>query len=165
MARSGFLLDANVFIEASRRYYAFDILPSFWDELLSAAKGGHVFTIDRVGDEITLSNDPLADWMVDKFDNWVVGTKDSAVLSAYREVMKWAYSSNHVFDEHARSDFAEGADGWLIAFALANNCCLITQEVYKPGIKRRIPLPNVCNSFSVQYMDTFALMRTLKVAI
>lgn len=33
-----FLLDANVFIEAYRRYYSFDIAPSFWELLEKFAK-------------------------------------------------------------------------------------------------------------------------------
>jgi len=28
-----YVLDANVFIEAARRYYAFDIAPAFWANL------------------------------------------------------------------------------------------------------------------------------------
>jgi len=34
MDRSVYVLDANVFIEAARRYYAFDIAPKFWDTLI-----------------------------------------------------------------------------------------------------------------------------------
>ena len=40
-----YLLDANVFIEAAKGYYAFDIAPRFWEALISEAsvrrpKGG-----------------------------------------------------------------------------------------------------------------------------
>jgi hypothetical protein len=31
MKRSVYVLDANVFIEAARRYYAFDLATRFWD--------------------------------------------------------------------------------------------------------------------------------------
>jgi hypothetical protein len=34
MNQSVYVLDADVFIEASRRYYAFDIAPKFWDSLI-----------------------------------------------------------------------------------------------------------------------------------
>ncbi len=32
-----YLLDANVFITASRRYYAFDLVPTFWSALVANA--------------------------------------------------------------------------------------------------------------------------------
>ena len=39
---SRYLLDANVFIEAYKRYYAFDIAPAFWNNLALAAQDGLV---------------------------------------------------------------------------------------------------------------------------
>lgn len=45
---SQYLLDANVFIEAARRYYAFDLVPSFWNKLVSLASNGDILSIDRV---------------------------------------------------------------------------------------------------------------------
>lgn len=33
--RGKFVLDVNVFMEAHQRYYSFDIVPSFWDLLVS----------------------------------------------------------------------------------------------------------------------------------
>ena len=35
-----FLLDANVFIEAAKRYYAFGIAPGYWDALIKHAGAG-----------------------------------------------------------------------------------------------------------------------------
>ncbi|MDO8872689.1 MAG: DUF4411 family protein, partial [Methanoregula sp.] len=40
-----FLLDANVFIEAARRYYAFRIAPGYWDGLILHAGRGPVRSI------------------------------------------------------------------------------------------------------------------------
>lgn len=47
-----YLLDANVFIEAKRRYYAFDICPGFWDALLMQHENAKVASIDRVKKEL-----------------------------------------------------------------------------------------------------------------
>ena len=33
-----YLLDANVFIEAAKHYYAFDLVGSFWNELVNKAE-------------------------------------------------------------------------------------------------------------------------------
>lgn len=56
-----FAPDANVFIEAARRYYAFDIAPSFWKALIVHTKKQHIITIDRIIREIKQGNDELAE--------------------------------------------------------------------------------------------------------
>ncbi len=56
-----YLLDANVFIEASRRYYGFDLVPQFWDWLIDAHSRGVVMTVQQVADEIT-PGDELHNW-------------------------------------------------------------------------------------------------------
>lgn len=41
MAATVFVLDTNVLVEAHRRYYAFDLVPGFWDALVESARRGH----------------------------------------------------------------------------------------------------------------------------
>lgn len=57
-----FVLDANVFIEAARRYYAFDLAPGFWESLIHYAKNGRIRSIDRVKQELERGKDQLAEW-------------------------------------------------------------------------------------------------------
>ena len=47
-----YVLDANVFIEAAHRYYAFDLAPRFWESLEHHAANGRVRSIDRVRQEL-----------------------------------------------------------------------------------------------------------------
>ena len=43
-----YLLDTNVFIEAAKHYYAFDLVGSFWKELVSKAEEeGCIESIDQ----------------------------------------------------------------------------------------------------------------------
>ena len=57
-----FVLDANVFIQAYRRYYAFDICPGFWNVVLEF--GPHyLISIDKVKDELFEGNDDLKQWV------------------------------------------------------------------------------------------------------
>jgi len=42
MYAARYILDANVFIEATRRYYAFDLAPKFWDSLVHYAANGQI---------------------------------------------------------------------------------------------------------------------------
>jgi hypothetical protein len=54
------LLDANVFIQAKNDYYGFDLAPGFWDWLDQENARGTVFSIERVGAELTGYGDPMA---------------------------------------------------------------------------------------------------------
>lgn len=47
-----FLLDSNVFMNASRLYYAPDIAPTFWEWLGNEHEKGNVASIVRVREEI-----------------------------------------------------------------------------------------------------------------
>ncbi|MER3425446.1 MAG: DUF4411 domain-containing protein, partial [Nitrospiraceae bacterium] len=58
-----------------------------------------------------------------------------------------------------------GADGWLVADAKVNSCVVVTQEVFDPVIKRKVPIPNMCQALSVPYIDTFDMMRRLGIRL
>ena len=57
-----FVLDANVFMEAHRRYYARDICPGFWACLSDHCKNARLLSIDRVRSEIA-DGDALSAWV------------------------------------------------------------------------------------------------------
>lgn len=44
-----YLLDANVFISASRLHYGFDFCPAFWDWLVESNQAKRVFAINNSG--------------------------------------------------------------------------------------------------------------------
>ena len=159
-----YLLDANVCIQAARHYYAFDIAPPFWAALIAEAAKGRVRSIDRVKDEIDKGNDDLEDWANDSFREWFESTDSEDVVAAYGEIILWA-SQQDQFTEAAKADFASVADGWLVAYARARGCVIVTLEVFDPNVKRRIPIPNVCEAFGVDYVDTFGLLRALGVTL
>jgi len=157
-----YVLDANVFIEASRRYYAFDIAPKFWESLLTHAANGRLCSVDRVLHELMQYDDQLADWTKNCFRQWFLSTQEQAVVQKYGQVMDWVYNHGG-FTEPAKRDFAAGADGWIVSYASVHACVLVTQESFKPGIKRKVPIPNVCQQFGVPYIDTFKMMRSLGI--
>ena len=57
-----FLLDADAFIEAKDDFYGFEFCPAYWDWLLRENSAGHVFSIERVQQELTAGNDDLVEW-------------------------------------------------------------------------------------------------------
>lgn len=144
-----YLLDANIFIEAYKRYYAF--APSFWRLAKQNAEVGQVISIDRIRED----EDALKTW---------VNNENADVIKAYREIIEWAVGQPQ-FTEAAKSEFASVADSWLTACAKAHNCVLVTHELYDAHIKRKIPIPNVCRQFGVPYMNILQMLRKLNAEL
>lgn len=145
-----YLLDANVLIGASRRYYAFDLAPRFWEMLVDYAAKGTIASIDRVHDEIVRGKDALADWAEKKFADAFLSTDDDAVLSSYADVMRWVQGEAQ-FQDAAKAEFARGADGWLVAYAITKGCTVVTHEVLAPDVRNKVPIPNVCQALGVRF--------------
>ena len=166
MSSSGpvYLLDANMLIQAYRLYYDFDLVPRFWTELAKNAQNGHIKSIDRVLDEINTRDDDLKKW-VDRFEAWFLNTEYGDVLDAYASVISWALKEN--YKERAKNDFAQAdnADAWVVAYAKARDCIVVTEGYFNVDIKKKIPVPSVCRNFDVRCLNTFDMMRELGIAI
>ncbi|MBN1124209.1 MAG: DUF4411 family protein [Sedimentisphaerales bacterium] len=162
MNASSYLLDANVFIEAARRYYAFDIAPRFWDSLCEHAGTGRVLSIDRVKDELGRGNDELSEWITSHFDDAFASTDNQDIINIYREIVIWIQNQDQFLDA-AKAEFARNADGWLVAFAKVNDCILVTHEVLAIDARKKIPIPNICQAFEVPWTDTFSMLRNIGV--
>src|SRR3989304_6097538 len=93
-----YLLDANVFIEAAKRYYAFDIAPGFWQKLAQLAGQVRVRRVDRVQKELMKGNDQLADWAKNHFAGAFLSTDEPQVIAKYQEVMRWVSAQGQFFD-------------------------------------------------------------------
>ncbi|MFO7342625.1 DUF4411 family protein [Caldibacillus debilis] len=162
-----YLLDANIFIDAYKKYYAFDIVPSFWEKIKQQAEAGRIISIDRVKDEIDRyhEEDELKIWVNQVFGRWFVSTDNEEVIESYREIINWAYHQSQ-FTDAAKNEFASVADSWLIACAKTYNCALVSWERHRPEKKSRIPMPNVCLAFHIPYIgNTFDWLRELRVKI
>lgn len=158
-----FLLDSSLFIEAYRRYYGLDICPGFWDCLLHHCSQQRLLSIDRVREELKQGGGLLADWANQKATDLFASSREPLVVAEYGNVMAWVYGSAQFLGQ-AKADFASGADGWLVAYARVHGRTLVTQEVYNPSIRKRVPLPNVCREFGVFTTHTFRMLRELNVA-
>ena len=159
---SSFVLDANVFIEAKNRYYAFDLAPRFWESLILHASNGLIKSIDKVKKELEDLNDELSIWIKNHLNKAFVSTDDEEVICVFGAMQNWANNQPQFMDA-AKADFANAADGWLVAYAKAKNCVVVTKEVLAPEAKRKIKIPNVCQAFDVPFIDTFEMLRRLGV--
>ncbi len=159
MSKPPYLLDANAFIEASNRYYGFDICPGFWSSLAAQHEAKRVFSIDRIAEE--LQDDNLKEWVENQApDTFFKKAEDQAVVDKFRDMVNWVYAQSQ-FSEAAKSEFASVADGWVLAYAAVNGMIVVTHEQFAPDARRKVPIPNVCVEFEIEYVNTFEMLRAL----
>jgi predicted nucleic acid-binding protein len=157
-----YVLDANVFIEAHRRYYAFDICGGFWECLLHHHDEKRIISIDRVRDELR-TGDALEDWINNTAPPELFATTAEANITRhYASMISWVQAQSQ-FKREAKAEFARVADGWVAAYAKAHNGVVVTHEEYAREARKKVPLPNVCKQFGIDYVDTFAMLRSLGV--
>ena len=61
-----FLLDANTLMTASRFFYAYDLVPSFWEIFGEEIKAGNIILLDMVKSEIDKGQDELKEWISER---------------------------------------------------------------------------------------------------
>jgi hypothetical protein len=162
-ASKQYVLDANVFIQASQGYYGFAVCPGFWRALVIQHERKRVCSIDKIKAELLAGHDELSEWAKDKAPaTFFKGTADKAVGAAFAEMVKWVQVESQ-FTPEAKAGFASAADGWLIAYARANGLVVVTHEEYAPAVRRKVPMPNLCLEFRVEYCNVFDMLQELKV--
>ncbi len=159
-AAKRYALDADVFIEAHKNYYASDICPGFWSALIRQHDASRVCSIDRVKTE--LKNEYLKAWISKTAPKTLFkGTADKNVVDLFGRMVNWVQNEGQ-FTLEAKAEFSSVADGWLIAFAKVNGLTAVTHEQYAPEVKSKVKIPNVCIEFDVKYCNTFEMLRDLK---
>ena len=154
-----FVLDANVFIQAANSYYAFDIVPKFWT-WMEEHLGVELFTIAPVNDEISRQGDNLSKW-IGGFNNpsWILPVDDEDTQLQMPKITK--HCVDHGYKPAGINKFLDGADPWVIACALSHNWCVVTHEVSQPETRKRVKIPDVCDSLGVENIMLFDMLRKL----
>ena len=63
MSFTKFVIDSNILMNSKNSYYAFDLLPQFWDILRQHILDGNILVIDKVLQEILVGEDELTRWI------------------------------------------------------------------------------------------------------
>lgn len=153
-----YLLDANVFIQASRLHYGMDFCPAFWDWLMQQNQAERVFSIEAVGDELAAGDDLLSEWANNRGRDLFL-PPDPQMLSALSTIGEWVHGQD--YRQAAVSTFLQDADYYLIAYALAHEHVVVTHEKPDNG-KKRVKIPNVCIGLNVKFLNTFQMLRNEK---
>lgn len=159
-----YVIDANIFMQAARDYYSFELAPSFWNALLEWADGGIVISVDKVFQEIKQGreNDPLLEWSIKEFARFFETTQTSAVLQCFADLSQWT-EAHDTYNRAAKDQFMSdnNADIWIVAFAKAHNGVVVTFEIEGNGI-HRVKIPEVCEAFDIECINTFQMLKELK---
>jgi len=156
-----YLLDSNIFIQAHRMHYPFDVFPSFWNKLIELSDKGLIISIDKVKKELcdNSTQDDLSIWCSQTMsDNFFQDS--SSCIDKYAEIAVWTSGHPH-FQQSAKDEFlsTDLADPWLIAYAMKNDCIIVTHEISQPQRRNRIKIPEPCMHFGVSYITPIQMLR------
>jgi len=151
----GYLLDANVFIQAKNLHYGLDFCPAFWDWLIVRNAAGDVFSIERVEDEIKAVADELAEWAASRGSSFFL-RPNAAILSALPRVSAWVTGQH--YEPAAVSTFLQVADYYLVAYALAHGHVVVTHEKASTSTKK-VKIPEPCIGLGIKCMTPFEMLR------
>ena len=154
-------IDAGVLITAKNKQYGFDLVPGFWIFIETQLRSGVVRMPKIAFEEITNGNDELARWCKERRN---VGY--FCVRSGQREVQeRYETIANHVvsvYKPHHAAKFLSGADGWIIAHALASHGYVVTDENRRYPSKVKIPI--VARAMGATWKSLFTMCNDLKAS-
>ncbi|KAF0246860.1 MAG: hypothetical protein FD180_390 [Planctomycetota bacterium] len=154
-----YLLDTNVFIQATKLHYGFDFCPAFWDWLVHENAAGKVFSIEKVADELESAGDDLSEWSRTRGAGLFL-KPDPALRQAFGTVGTWAAAQQ--FDPAAVNTFLQVADFYLVSHALARNYTVVSHEKPEPFARKVIKIPDACLGVGVKCMTPFQMLRREK---
>lgn len=161
-----YVADTNVFIQAHRSTYPLDVATSFWNLIKQLAEDEKINSIDKVRDEIEENEDELQRWIQTNLsDEFFKDTNQDSILTEYGLMAPWAESRANHYQRGAVDEFLDfyNADAWLVAYCKSTGHTLVIQEVSNPNQINRIPIPEACIAFDVNYCNMIDMFRELKV--
>lgn len=145
-----YVIDACALIDAAKEYnMSKKTFSPIWEAFDESISTGQLITSIEIQDE--LKDDDLIAWSKKHREFFVPLTKEIQeqvleVLKRYPTLIKMKSTSN------------SNGDPFLIATAIANNGCIITNE--RPGDEKSgdYHIPNVCKGFDIPYMNLHAFI-------
>lgn len=156
-----YLLDANTLIEAKNRYYQMRFCPGYWTWLTRNKRDGRLASVESVGSELRRGTDELAQWAVQEADLFLPESDDET-QTAFAEVAAYVAAQVGNMKAGALDEFLGGADPWLIAKARVLGHTIVTHERLDIVNRRKFLIPNVCQHYGVECINTFDMLNRLE---
>ncbi len=159
-----YLLDSNVLISAWTTTHPVDSVPEFWNVLRDYAQQGIILSVDQVHGELSRKQDALFHWIQKNLSTAFRSTRTPEIAARFGRLQQYVNESTQ-YTHAAKNEFATIADGWLAAYALEQNCTLVTLEKHNPNKENKIPIPNLCERFGIACCDTTGMLNELQVKL
>lgn len=144
-------MDTNILVDAARDYYRFRFETRFWSWLLDARRQGQITSIQQVRSEIHEVNPEFQQWLTTAAAQSFFLAPEAEWVPRYSEVI--SYVETTYLPGKPRDDFANGADGWLLAAAIARGDGILTFEKPAPDSQTKPKIPTVALHFGVPCSD------------
>ena len=154
-------LDSSVFIEGMKGPYGFDLAPRFWTVLDARSDDGVIACPADVYRELQRVSDDLSEWAQKRKEMGMFKDPDAVIQEEYRRVCE--YVMRQYTHNQYREWFLDGADPWLIAYAICKSGTVVTQEQKNPDTSKKVKIPNVCDHFKVRSITVYQMLRDLRV--
>jgi len=160
-----YLIDSNILIEPSKKFYSFVIAPSFWTFLKDEILNGNVILMDLVAHEVSKGTDTsLGSWM-SELNIAPLDRRSPDILTSYGKVMTHIQTSG-LYTSRALTTWSGGdhADPWIVATAAARNYTVVTFEQPNhslgTSLSSRPRIPDVCKEFGLTCISLYQFMNT-----
>jgi len=139
-----------------------DFNKSFWDVLDSQVGAGTVYSSVMVYNELTVEDNKLSEWVKNRRSTGLFVNPSEGVQTLFRGVADYVKST---YPSYNADRFLGGADPWVIAHAIEDGSTVVTQEVLVQADSKKVKIPNVCKKFSVEWANTYNMIRSLAVTL
>lgn len=153
-------IDSGVLIQAKNGAYGMELVPKFWTFIETQLKAGTVRMPKICFDEVTDGTDELAKWCKARrtIGHFCCKSSGKDVQESYRVVAEYVATK---YKPHQAADFLKGADGWVIAHALATTGIVVTEEL-RNNYKSKIKIPIVAKALRAPWRATHEMCREMK---
>jgi hypothetical protein len=150
-----FSFDSSAFINPARRYYPFDVAPSFWKAIESRIANGEIIATEIVKEELEQKDDALTEWA--KAQEGLFIPVDGACQANVKTVV-------NKFPNWVDADSGKNnADPFVIGLGLSHQIVVVSDENGGSNIHPKIPW--VCQTFSVKHMRVLEFIRHIKLVM
>lgn len=157
-----YIIDTNSFVEPYKKFYAFDIAPSYWKQFEAIFTSDDILLLDVVYDEIAKNNDDLFKWLKSQGKSKI---KRDQFVNAYGQIMNHiqtcGFYNNKALNEWANYNHA---DPWLVAAGIVTGGTVVTFETKNTLITGssklgKVRIGDIATHFGVRYENIYDFMR------
>jgi hypothetical protein len=132
--------DSSAFIQPHRRYYPFDVFPSFWRHLERLIAEGSILATEIVRDELEQKDDELTAWAKNQNGLFVPVDQEQqlAVTAIVNRFPKWVDADSS----------KNQCDPFVVALAMCTNLTVVSDEIRPRRPPPRSPAPHPCSPLS-----------------